>query len=160
MKAEIKNKEFSAIEIVRWPCVFEAGIECVLQLLGLCVVYWLFNTIGISIIGENFSPDVLLSMVVLPAIYILKDSFWILYPLSVSVALENDTVAVKSGIFTVIEDSLKLSTVENIETVTSLFGRFLNYGTLRVYSYGSWGEVPYVRNVTHLKIRIENKSSG
>ncbi len=150
------NKESNVeLDIVKLPCAIEAALDVTAQLFGLCIVYWVFHKIGVRLIGEEFSPDVLLSLVVLPAIYILKDSHVIIEPYFVSVWLKNDTVTVKRGFLTTWEDSLSLNNVENIEIVTSFLGRFQNYGSLRVYAYGSWVEIPFIKDAPSLKVRIE-----
>lgn len=147
-------KELDKIEVRRFPCVVEKVVDIFIQLVGLSIVYFLFTFIGESIIGENFSKDVLLSMVVLPAILVLKQASAILQPYFVEVELKNDTLAVKQGILTTFEDSLSLDTVENVETVTTLLGKCLNYSTLRIYAYGSWVIVPNVKNSKILKAKL------
>jgi uncharacterized membrane protein YdbT with pleckstrin-like domain len=125
-------------------------------LLGLCLVYLIFKAIGEHLIGDEFSPDILLSLVVLPSILVLKSSMGILEPYFVEVSLVEETLSVKQGIFTTFEDSLSLKTVENIEVITSLLGKLLNYSTLRVYAYGSWVVVPNIKNAQALKNRIDS----
>jgi len=71
------------------------------------------------------------------------------------VSLSDNTISVKHGFLTTFEDSLNLRTVENIEVVTSVFGKVLDYATLRVYTYGSWVEIPNVKSPSKLKERIE-----
>lgn len=119
------------------------------------MIYFIFTKIGNYLIGDNFSADILLSLVVLPSILILKRCGEILAPYTVSVSLSDNTISVKHGFLTTFEDSLNLRTVENIEVVTSVFGKVLDYATLRVYTYGSWVEIPNVKSPSKLKERIE-----
>jgi len=144
------------IVVVKHTCAFESVIDIFLQLLGLCIVYWLFKEMGESLIGDTFTPDLLLSLVVLPSIMVLKDIGSILDPYFIGVTLKGETVSVTTGVLTKFEDSLSLKTVENIEVVTTFFGRLKGYSTLRVYTYGSWIEIPNIKNAKGLKLEIEN----
>ncbi len=137
------------------PCAIEAAIDILLQLFGLCLMYLLFKEIGEYLIGENFSKDVLLSLVVLPSILVLKSVGEVFEPYFVEVSLSDETLSVKQGILTTFEDSLSLKNVENIEVITTVLGKYLNYATLRVYAYGSWVVVPNVKNAEALKEKIE-----
>lgn len=143
------------LEVVKLPSSIEAAVDLILQLLGLFLIYWLFVQIGEQLIGDEFTPDILLSLVVLPSIYILKDSISIIEPFFVKVILDSETISVKQGVLTTYEDSLNLKNVENIEIVTTLLGRCLDYATLRVYAYGSWVQIPSIKNAANLKTRIE-----
>lgn len=136
-------------------CAIEAAFDIFIQISGLCIVYAIFSLIGRWLIGSEFSPDILLSLVVLPAILVLKKLPSIAEPYFVKVSLNNNTLSVKQGILTKFEDSLNLSTVENIEVITTYIGRFKGYSTLRVYAYGSWVEVPNVNDAHKLKAKIE-----
>lgn len=160
MSEHDNEKEMTEWNIVRFPCAIEITINLLIQIFGLCFVYWIFKEMGIRLIGDHFSPDMLLSLVVLPAIYILRDSHIILDPFFVSVFLNEKVVTVKRGILTRSEDSLNLRNVENIEVIIPFFGRFMNYGYLNVYAYGSWVEIPYVKDVPKLKAYIENTSKN
>ena len=151
-KCTINNNE---LEVAKHPCAFEAAIDILLQLLGLCLVYVVFKEIGEYLIGKGFSSDILLSLVVLPSILVLKSCGSILEPYFVKVSLVGGTISVSQGILTTFEDSLSLKTVENIEVITTVLGKWLNYATLRVYAYGSWVVVPNVKNAQVLKCRIE-----
>ena len=95
-------------------------------------------------------------MVVLPAILVLKQSSEILQPYFVKVSLEDDKLSVTQGILTTFEDSLTLNNVENIETETTLIGKYLNYATIRIYAFGSWVVIPNVKNSHKLKEKLEN----
>ena len=148
-------KKLDKIEVRRFPCALEEVVDILAQLVGLSIVYLLFTAIGEEIIGKDFSKDILLSMVVLPAILVLKQTSEILQPYFVEVELKNDTLAVKQGILTTFEDSLSLDTVENVETVTTILGRFLNYSTIRIYAYGSWVIVPNVQDPQNLKTKLD-----
>lgn len=144
------------IKVAKLPCAVEEVIDILIQLSGLAIVYWLFTEIGKWLIGTSFSADILLSMVVLPAILVLKQSSEILQPYFVKVSLEGDKLSVTQGILTTFEDSLTLNNVENVETVTTLIGKYLNYATIRIYAFGSWVVIPNVKNSHELKEKLEN----
>ncbi|BEE06194.1 PH domain-containing protein [Aeromonas veronii] len=143
------------IEVAKLPCAIEQTIDIFAQLVGLAIVYWLFTAIGEFLIGEGFSTDGLLSMVVLPAILVLKQSSEILQPYFVKVSIKDDKLSVTQGILTVFEDSLILDNVENVETITTLLGRVLDYSTIRIYAFGSWVVVPNVKNSQEIKKQLE-----
>ncbi|WP_234923674.1 PH domain-containing protein [Aeromonas veronii] len=94
-------------------------------------------------------------MVVLPAILVLKQSSEILQPYFVKVSIKDDKLSVTQGILTVFEDSLILDNVENVETITTLLGRVLDYSTIRIYAFGSWVVVPNVKNSQEIKKQLE-----
>ncbi|MBJ2146064.1 PH domain-containing protein [Vibrio sp. IB15] len=147
---------FDRIEVAKLPCAIEEIVDIFFQLVGLAIVYWLFTAIGEFLIGEDFSTDVLLSMVVLPAILVLKQSSEILQPYFVKVSVKGDKLSVTQGILTVFEDSLSLDNVENVETITTLFGRFLGYSTFKIYAFGAWVIVPNVKNPQKVKKHLED----
>ena len=148
-------EKLDKIEVRKLPCAIEEVVDIVVKLIGLAIVYQIFTIIGEYVIGEDYSKDLLLSMVVLPAIYVLKQTSEILQPYFVKVDLKEDVLSVKQGIITTFEDSLILDTVENVETVTTLLGKFMGYSTIRIYAYGSWVIVPNVHNPKDLKARLD-----
>ena len=144
------------IPVARFTPSFEALLEVLAKLLGLAVVYIIFEAVGKWLMGEDFRSDTLLSLVVLPAIYVLKDSYTIFEPYFVKIHLSEENVTVETGILTKNLDSLNLKTVENIEIITSPLGRIKGYSTLHVFSYGSWVELPHVKSPAVVKERIES----
>jgi uncharacterized membrane protein YdbT with pleckstrin-like domain len=144
-----------AIETETWWRSCEVIGEIFLKVLGLCLVYLIFKFIGKWLVGENFTPDTLLSIVVLPAIYILKDTYQIFTPWSVTVTLSDSDITVKQGIFTQRLDCLKFDTIENVELITTVLGRYCNYGTLQLYSYGAGIEVPSIKDFKNIQSKIE-----
>jgi hypothetical protein len=75
----------------------------------------------------------------------------------VRVKVSDYEVESKTGILTRRLDTLQLKTVENIEVVTTIGGKWFNYGTIYLYSYGSLVELPFIINVMNIKSDIENK---
>ncbi|MDP2851011.1 MAG: PH domain-containing protein [Sulfuricurvum sp.] len=144
------------LDVATHPCAIEAIVDILLQLFGLSLMYLIFNEIGKYLIGSKFTPDMLLSLVVLPAILVLKSCGKILEPYFVAVSLNNETLSVKQGILTTFEDSLSLKTVENIEVTTTLLGKYRNYATIRVFAYGAWVTIPNVKDAQNIKLRIED----
>ena len=134
------------IQVAKGWRSLEAMLELICQLIGITAVYIIFEQIGFWLIGENFQKDTLLSMVVLPAIYILKDAYKIIEPFYVSIILINQhKVQVKRGILTQEVDNLVLENIENIELTKTPLGRIFGYTTFSIYSDGSWIELPFVR---------------
>lgn len=149
------NKHEEVVPVERLWCSIEAILELAVKLLGLVVVYLVFEFIGKLITGGEFKPDTLLSLVVLPAIYILKELHVVLEPFFVNIILSDDQVTVESGILTRRLDCLNLKNVENVEMITTPFGRLFDYSTLVVYAYGSWVKIPHIKSPLPVKKRIE-----
>ncbi len=134
------------VEVVKVARCFEAMGEILCRLLGLVLVYVMFEFIGTKVVGASFQKDTLLSLVVLPAIYVLKDLHTIIEPFFVKVWMNEESVKVQSGILTQRIDNLILKNVENVELTKSPIGRVFGYTTLCLYAYGSWGELPFVKS--------------
>lgn len=88
------------IKIANFWRSIEAFGEICTRILGLGLVYLIFSFIGQELIGEQFKNDVLLSLVVLPAIYVLKDSHKILEAVFINVIAKDNSITVFSGILT------------------------------------------------------------
>lgn len=146
-------KNVTTLQVERWPITAEVIGGILLKILGLCLVYVVFEFIGRWLIGDSFTSDLLLSVVILPAIYVFQDIYKTITPFTVTVTLSNDEITVKQGIFKQHIDCLKFNTVENVELITTPLGRHYNYGTLLLYSYGAGIEVPNVKN--HMKIKAD-----
>ncbi|MEH6445300.1 MAG: PH domain-containing protein [Oceanospirillaceae bacterium] len=155
MSKSVKTADRQIVPVSRWWPVTEVLIELIVQIAGLCLVYLLFELVAGWVIGTEFNPDILLSIVVLPAIYILKDIPSVLEPFYVEVVLSDNNVTVKYGVFTRRVDSFSLDTVENIEMITTVLGRRFGYGSLMLYSYGSDVYIQNVLGVENLKAKIE-----
>jgi uncharacterized membrane protein YdbT with pleckstrin-like domain len=143
------------VSIVKVARSIEAFFELIAKLLGLVIVYLIFEFVGNQLMPGEFRSDTLLSLVVLPAIYVLKDVYQILEPFFVTIQLSDEQVSVESGILTRRLDCLQLTTVENVELITTPVGRLCGYSTLCVYAYGSWVEIPFVESPLPIKARIE-----
>ncbi|KON51684.1 hypothetical protein ACX11_21500 [Vibrio parahaemolyticus] len=140
---EVYLKEVEVVKVAR---CFEAMGEILCRLLGLVLVYVMFEFIGTKVVGASFQKDTLLSLVVLPAIYVLKDLHTIIEPFFVKVWMNEESVKVQSGILTQRIDNLILKNVENVELTKSPIGRVFGYTTLCLYAYGSWVELPFVKS--------------
>lgn len=144
------------IQVAKIYPSFEALIVLAAKMAGLVIVYLIFEVVGKWLIGDDFNTETLLSLVILPTIYVLKDSYTILEPYFVKINLCQESVTVETGILTKNLDCLNLKTVENIEIITSPLGRLGKYSTLHVFSYGSWVELPHVKSAVAVKERIES----
>jgi uncharacterized membrane protein YdbT with pleckstrin-like domain len=145
------------IEIAKSLRSIEAIGEIIFRIFGLILVYLIFEFIGKKIIGSDFQKDILLSLVVLPAIYVLKDSHKVLEAFFVSVNISDDNISVKSGILTTREDTLAFKNVENFEYVTTVVGRVFGFTTMYLYAYGSWVRVPFIKDSSQLKPWVEKR---
>lgn len=138
--------ELKKLEVVKLAPFIEAIIEILCRLLGLVIVYVVFEYIGTEVVGTNFQKDTLLSLVVLPAIYVLKDLHTIFEPFFVKIWISEESVKVQSGILTQRIDTLILNNIENVELIKSPIGRFFGYTTLFLNAYGSGVELPFVKS--------------
>lgn len=145
------------IEIAKGWRSIEAFFEIIARIVGLIIVYAIFEFIGKKLIGDDFQKDILLSLVVLPAIYVLKDSYKILEAFFVKIEAADNSVTVTAGILTVRKDQLGFKSVENIEQVTTIIGRIVGYSTIYLYAYGSWVKIPFVKNADALKDWLDKR---
>ena len=134
-----------AVNTSKWIRSLEAILEIFLKLFGTYLVYLLISEIG-NYFSENFAKDTLLSLLLLPAIYVLKDSLIIIEPFFAKVEMSSEVVTVKNGITPRITDSLKISSVDNVEVVKTPLGYLFNYASIRLYGKGGYVNMPYVCN--------------
>ncbi len=152
------NDITSTLKVVKtskWIRSTEAFFEIFLKLFGVYVTFLLFNLSGEVVMGEDFSADTLFSLLLLPALYILKEGHVIILPFFVKVRVSKTSAESRTGIITQRLDKLNLKNVENIEVISPLLGRVFNYGTLYFYTYGSWVCLPFVMGAHELKDKLE-----
>ncbi len=138
----------------KWVRSFEAVLELVFKLLGIYIVYFAINWLGNYLFLSNFRQDTLLSLLLLPAIYVLRNLLIIFEPFF-SVVKKSDTqVTVKSGITPIIIDTLNLSSVDNIEIVKTPLGYCFNYASIRLYGRGGSVDMPFVINAEEVSKTI------
>lgn len=155
-KTMINKVGWSEIKTSKWARSLEAGFEIFFKLLGVYVTFLLFNLFGEVVIGEDFSSDTLFSLLLLPALYILKEGHIVISPFFVKVKVSTTDAESRIGIITQRLDKLSLKNVENIEVVSTILGRVFNYGTLHLITYGSWVILPFIVNPHELKKKIED----
>jgi membrane protein YdbS with pleckstrin-like domain len=143
------------IETNKLARAIEAMLEIIARILGLTIVYWLFELIGTRVIGDTFAPSMLLSLVVLPAIYVLKDAYKICEPFTVSVTKTDSDISVKMGCFTQKIDRLLIKNIDNIELTRTPLGRLCGYKTLYLYSAGGYLALPFLKDSHADKIESE-----
>ncbi|MBE4245349.1 PH domain-containing protein [Vibrio parahaemolyticus] len=134
---------------------FEASIETISKLLAIYVVYIVFNWLVGTLLGKDLAEDTLLSLLLLPALYILRDADQIIDPFTVRVTLFSDKVSVVRGLSPRVNDTLEYQCVENIEIVTPLLGWVCGYATVRLHSPGGNVEIPYVFNAEKIVSIVE-----
>jgi Bacterial PH domain len=122
----------------------EALLEVIFKLVAIYAVYEAFNWFVSCVLNKNLAEDTLLSLLLLPALYILKDFDSVLDPATVVIEQHPGKISVKRGFAPKVKDTLEFKNVENIEVITSLLGRLLDYSTIRLYSPGGLVEMPYV----------------
>ncbi len=134
---------------------FEALLEIGVKLAGVYMTYLAFNYCGELLFENDFKSDTLFSLLMLPALYVLKNSHIIISPYFVKVKISETEVQSRTGILTQRLDKLNLKTVENIEVVSTLGGRIFKYSTIYLYAHGSWVQLPYLTNPKKIKSELE-----
>ena len=99
--------------------------------------------------------EFLFSLVFLPLVVILKDCGQIIDVFFVEIALSDSCVYVKSGWWVQSVDKLEFKNVENIEMLSTPYGRFKGYGDVDLYSYGSNIRIPYVAKPEEFLRKLE-----
>jgi hypothetical protein len=135
----------------------EAFLEIGFKLTGVYITYLAFNFCGELLFEGEFNSDTLFSLLMLPALYVLKTAHVIVSPYFVKVRMSETEVESRTGILTRRLDKLNLKTVENIEVVTTLGGRLFKYSTIYLYAHGSWVRLPFLKNPNQIKLKIEAK---
>lgn len=102
-----------------------------------------------------FTPDLLLSLVVLPSIYILKDAYKIVEPFTVEVHTTDSDITVRMGFITQRVDRLLIKNIDNIEVTRTPIGRLLGYRTLHLYSAGGYVALPFLNDCSAYTIEDE-----
>ena len=121
-------------------CV-EAVFEVLARLLGIILVYVFLNTVLIFFGLLDSQNDLMVSLLILPVLYILKDSYKIIEPYTVSVELYKTEISVTRGLLTKVTDTLEFPTVDNIEVTKTIFGRIYNHASIRLIAPGGWVEI-------------------
>jgi hypothetical protein len=147
-------EEYSTSKVIR---SVEAFLEIGFKLVGVYITYLAFNFCGEFLFEGNFNSDTLFSLLMLPALYVLKTAHVIVSPYFVQVKMSGIEVESRTGILTQRLDKLNLKTVENIEVVTTLGGRLFKYSTIYLYAHGSWVCLPFLKNPNQIKLKIEAK---
>jgi|GEM_PF-1165804 len=150
------------IKTSKWIRAFEALLETAAKLCAVYVVYLGFNWLVGTFLGKSVAEDTLLSLLLLPALYILRESDQIIDPFTVRVVLHSDKVSSKRGISPRINDTLEYQSVENIEVITPILGKITGYSTVRLYSPGGSVEIPYAFQAEKVvriieKFKVKNK---
>jgi hypothetical protein len=138
----------------KWIRSIEATLELLFKLLGIYIVYFAINWLGTDLVGSDFRQDTLLSLLLLPAIYVLRDLLIIFEPFFVVIKKSTTQVTVKSGITPRVIDTLNLASVDNIEIVKTPLGYCFNYASIRLYGLGGSVDMPYVRNAEEISKAI------
>jgi hypothetical protein len=151
----MKNS-FREVETVTWPRVLEATLEIFIKLAGLYMVY----QFGSLMMNSMDASNTLFSILLLPALLVLKDAHIILEPFTIKTIITDNEVSVTRGLLTRTTDKLSIKTLENIELVKTPMGRinisqFGNYGTLNLYAYGGTVIMPNLKKPEAIQMEIE-----
>lgn len=138
----------------KWIRSLEAFLELCFKLLGIYIVYVAINWLGKELFGSDFRQDTLLSLLLLPAIYILRDVLIIFEPYFAVVNKSESQVTVRSGITPRVIDTLNIASVDNIEIVRTPLGYCFNYASIRLYGRGGSVDMPYVINAEEVSKTI------
>lgn len=144
------------IKTVKLARSFEASIEIFMNLAWVLLVYLIFKWLTEHIIEGDIN-DILISMLLLPSLYIIKDSSKVITPWFVSVSIRDNSVSSITGVAPQIDDTLSLGKVDNIEVQVTPLGKVFNYGTIKLYSAGGAIEIPYVKDYLIVKEKIEER---
>jgi hypothetical protein len=150
------ENSFREVETVTWPRSLEALLEILVKLAGLYVVY----NLGSLMMNLAETNNTLFSILMLPALLILRDAHIILEPFTIRTQITDSEVTVTRGLLTRKSDRLSIKTLENIELVKTPLGRlniglWCNYGTLNLYAYGGTVVMPYLKNPEGIQTDIE-----
>jgi hypothetical protein len=150
------ERQETYIQTVKWPRFLEAILEILVKLFGLYLVY----QFGSYVMGSEDAENTLFSILLLPALLILKDGHIILEPFTIKTYITDNDVIVKSGLLTRTTDKLNIKTLENIELVKSPMARlpspfWKSYGTLNLYAYGGTVIMPYLKEPEKTQKEIE-----
>jgi hypothetical protein len=151
----MKNS-FKEVETVTWPRSLEAILEILVKLAGLYIVY----KFGSLMMNSVDASNTLFSILMLPALLILRDAHIIFEPFTIRTQITDSEVTVTRGLLTRKSDRLSIKTLENIELVKTPLGRlnigtWCNYGTLNLYAYGGTVVMPYLKNPEGIQMEIE-----
>ena len=135
----------------------EAIFEIVFRLVGISLVYYLLNKILIFLGLLGSASELMVSLLILPVLYILKDAYKIIEPFTVKVWMTHEDITVSRGLVTKIEDTLEFKTVENLEVIESLLGKVFGYATIKLYSPGGGVEIPFVYDSSVVLSDLKNK---
>lgn len=146
-------EEYSTSKVIR---SVEALLEIGFKLTGVYITYLAFDFFGVFLFKNDFNSVTLFSLLMFPALYVLKTAHVIISPFFVQVRISETEVESRTGILTQRLDKLNLKTVENIEIITTVGGRLFNYSTILLYAHGSWVRLPYVVHPEKIKNQIES----
>lgn len=144
------------LKTATWAKSIEAFFEIFARLLGIAIVYFGFDFLLKSFDASSGSQDLLISMLMLPALFILKDSFSVIEPFTVKAEFYQDKISVYRGFAPRVKDTLEFKNSENIEIITSVLGGFMGFSTVRLYSPGGFVEIPYVYNPEVVVSNVES----
>lgn len=145
-----QNKEFdwTDVPIDRSLYVENLCLTCI-KVTGLFVtaflLSWLFDA----------EKGIVFSVLILPLVAILKNSYLDFEPLFIQVAYCDRSIIVRRGTAAESIERLDLRTVENIELKLTPIGKLRNSGTLDIYGYGGQIRIPYIKNPLIIQADLE-----
>ena len=149
-------RKFKSSRIIRFV---EALVETVVKLSAVYIVYLGFNWFVLNILNKNVADETLMSLLLLPALYILKDLDLVIDPLTIKIEKHRDRISVVRGLTPRVRDTLEFKSVENIEVITTVLGSIFNFSTVVLYSPGGNVEIPYVYRANKV-VQIVNRAEG
>lgn len=142
---KVQNSQFVGyLRTAKLNRCIEAVFEVLARVLGIILVYVFLNAVLIFFGLLDEQNDLMVSLLILPVLYILKDSYKVIEPFTVIASLHEKEVTVTRGLVTKVTDTLELPTVDNIEITRTIFGRVFNHASIRLIAPGGWVEIPHL----------------
>jgi hypothetical protein len=150
------ENSFREVESVTWPRALEAILEILVKLAGLYMVY----KFGSIMMNSVDASNTLFSILMLPALLILRDAHIILEPFTIKTLINNREVSVTRGLLTRTTDKLSIKNLENIELIKTPMARipsrfWKSYGTLNLYAFGGTVIMPNLKKPEAIQKKIE-----
>lgn len=152
-----ENSNLKEMEVARFLPVIGFILELIIEIAGVFIVYYMMKFLAPFIVGESVNNNYLYSMLLIPIIYSLKKFPDVFKSLFVRVAISEEFVVCKRGFFRKFIDKLYVSCIDNVEIRTTIWGEWLNYGVIDLYSFGGKIRLPFVKNPCVVYFELKDK---
>lgn len=152
-----ENSNLKEMEVARFLPVIGFILELIIEITGVFIVYYMMKFLAPFIVGESVNNNYLYSMLLIPIIYSLKKFPDVFKSLFVRVAISEEFVVCKRGFFRKFIDKLYVSCIDNVEIRTTIWGEWLNYGVIDLYSFGGKIRLPFVKSPCIVYFELKDK---